>query len=46
MTLSLQGYSSGDPAKRANPLYMVGLIGMLGLAGTTIKVAIDLLSKK
>jgi hypothetical protein len=42
----LQGYASGEPAKRANPLYMVGMVGMLGLVGTTIKVAVDLLSKK
>jgi hypothetical protein len=41
-----QGYASGEPAKRANPLYIVGMVGMLGLVGTTIKVAVDLLSKK
>lgn len=41
-----QGYASGDPAKRIHPLHIAGLFSMLGLVGTTIKVAVDLLRSK
>lgn len=41
-----QGYASGDPAKRINPLHLAGMLSMLGLVGTTIKVAVDLLRSK
>jgi hypothetical protein len=46
LLLLLQGYSSGDPAKRANPLHLAGMLAVLGLVGTTIKVAVDLLGAK
>jgi hypothetical protein len=42
----LQGYASGDPKKRGNPIYFGGMLGMLGLLGTTIKVAVDLINSK
>lgn len=41
-----EGYSSGDPAKRANPLHLAGMLAVLGLVGTTIKVAVDLITAK
>jgi hypothetical protein len=41
-----QGYSSGEPTKRINPLHIAGMLGMLGLVGTTIKVAADLIQRK
>jgi hypothetical protein len=41
-----QGYCTGDPKKRANPVYAAGMIGMLGLLGTTIKMSYELLSRK
>eukprot|EP00775_Hariotina_reticulata_P013317 gene13317-13446_t len=42
----VEGYSSGDPKKRIN--YVTGLtyVGILGLLGTTIKFAYDLLQSK
>ena len=43
---AVQGYSSGEPSKRVNPLHMAGMFAMLGLVGTTIKVAVDLISKQ
>lgn len=42
----LQGYACGDPKKRGNPIYFAGMLGMLGLLGTTIKVAVDLIGSK
>jgi hypothetical protein len=38
-----QGYASGEPKKRANPVFIVGMLGMLGLVGTTIRMAVGLL---
>jgi hypothetical protein len=44
--LALQGYSSGDPKKRINYVTGLGYLGILGLLGTTIKFACDLLQSK
>lgn len=41
-----QGYSSGDPQKRVNPLHLAGMLATMGLVGTTIKVAVDLLRQR
>jgi glutathione S-transferase len=41
-----EGYACGDPKKRGNPIYFAGMLGMLGLLGTTIKVAVDLINSK
>jgi hypothetical protein len=35
-----QGYSSGSPSKRVNPGTLVGYVGLFGLLGTAIKIAI------
>jgi hypothetical protein len=45
MPCLLQGYSSGDPQKRVNYVTMLGYVGIFGLVGTSIKFAVDLLSK-
>ncbi len=42
----MQGYASGDPAKRGNPLFLAAEVGLFGLAATTIKVAVDLVRSK
>lgn len=39
-----QGYSQGDPKKRS-PGAMLSYVGQLGLLGTVIRVAWQLLSK-
>jgi len=44
--MCLQGYASGDPAKRVNPAHLFGMVSMLGLVVTTIKVAVDLIRSK
>jgi glutathione S-transferase len=40
-----EGYSTGEPQKRINYVTALTYVGMLGLVGTTIKFAVDLLSK-
>lgn len=40
-----QGYCTGDPKKRINYLTALSYVGILGLVGTTVKFAVDLLSK-
>jgi len=44
--LALQGYSSGDPKKRINYVTGLSYVGILGLLGTTIKFAYDLLQQR
>jgi hypothetical protein len=44
--LLLQGYASGDPERRGNPLFLIADVGMFGLVGTAIKVAVDLIRNK
>eukprot|EP00878_Enallax_costatus_P000456 GHUV01000547.1.p1 GENE.GHUV01000547.1~~GHUV01000547.1.p1 ORF type:complete len:150 (+),score=36.78 GHUV01000547.1:185-634(+) len=41
----VEGYSSGEPSKRINYVTALQYVGLLGLVGTTIKFAVDLLSK-
>lgn len=42
----VQGYSTGDPEKRINPLVALNYVGLLGLMGTAIKIAVDMMGGK
>lgn len=42
----LQGYSSGTPGKRMNPVTSLQFIGLFGLIGTGIVAAVKLLQSK
>jgi len=41
-----EGYSSGNPDKRINPLTTLNYVGLLGLMGTCIAAAVKLLTSK
>lgn len=43
---TLQGYSSGDPSRRGNALFLAAEMGMFGLVGTAVKAAVDLLRSR
>jgi hypothetical protein len=42
----VQGYSTGNPDKRINPLTTLNYVGLLGLIGTGIAAAVKLLNNK
>jgi hypothetical protein len=41
----MQGYSSGNPEKRMNPVTSLQYVGLMGLVGTGIAAAAKLLRK-